>query len=369
MSLRGDHGCTANRLQQCICWASGVSYTNCIWLIDISISLPTIDTIRLVMHAYVEELSRWFGRGVGYGAAFAPAGERRGGLVSTADVEAGMELTRPLLESAAAVCRRGHGEEAWRRREKLITEWDEWRQSYPVAVRPSFETSHPWDVLAFLEHWRSRHCGRRASAGGQRRNGREQAHVEVAPGTLRATASHLSRVFEGVGVGTGWSVVAGQIRRQPGDACLGKAVPAERLRRPSISRERLLQQRAGAVPVDADQHCALMRHLLASAEAGGSAYERALSLRDACAFAYLWETGQRGKECCQLSPADFCYADKGCSCAWDDIRAGTLPEARRLLVECSAGTKTRQTKHPGVLEVTERLGARCARCCRATCGR
>ena len=344
--LRGNHGCAANWLQQFICWASGVLDTSWIWLVDVLISLPMIDSIRLMVQAYTGELRRLFGRRIGYGAAFSAPEEQRGGIIDAADAEAGMRLSGPLLEGAALISRSGHGEEAWRRRRKLISEWDTWRQGYPLAVRPSFEGSHPWDVLAFLEHWRGRHSGRSASAAGLRRDGCAAAPLDVAPGTLRATASHLSRIFEGVGRDGPWS------ESRPGGNPVSHAVVKLYLKGyDSHAFHDHDYSSSGAVPVDAGQHGALMRHLLAKAGASASAYERALSLRDACAFAYLWETGQRGKECCRLRLKDFCYADKLCSDAWADIRAGALPRDRTVLVECSAGTKTRRTKHPGTLEL------------------
>ena len=296
------------------------------------------------------ELSRQFGTSVGYGGAFRPPGEAHGGSVSAADAEAGMQLSLPLLNQAAVICRGGHGGDAWRRRRKLIGEWDEWRNAYPSSVRPSFEASHPWDVLAFLEHWRSRHSGRWAGTGGSLAAGAELLLADVAPGTLRATASHLSRIFEGVGRDGAWSA------SRPGGNPVAHAVVKLYLKGyDTHAFHGSGYSSSGAVPVDADQHGTLMRHLLEGAAGCSEPYARAMKLRDACAFAYLWETGQRGKECCCLRPTDFCYADKLCSGAWLDIRAGSVPSDQRLLVECSAGTKTRRTKHPGTLELTHGL--------------
>ena len=310
---------------------------------------PALTLCECCGQAYTAALNRQFGSGIGYGGAFLPLGEQLPCGVSAGDAETGLRLSAPLLERAAAVCRSGQGEEAVRRRQKLIREWDEWRAEYPVTVRPSFEGSHPWDVLAFLEHWRARHSGRRARAAGPEGAG-STAMSEVAPGTLRAVAGQLSRLFEGVGRDGAWS--PGQSRGNPAAHALVRLYLKGY---DSHAFQELGYSSSGAVPVDAGQHGALVRHLLARAASGCSGYDKAMYLRDASAFAYLWETGQRGKECCQLKIRDFCYDDKLCSDAWADLAAGTTAPGRRLLVECSAGTKTRRTRHPGTLELAPRL--------------
>ena len=270
--------------------------------------------------------------------------------VSLADAEAGLRLTLPLLNSAAAVCRSGHSEDAWRRRRKLIQEWDDWRMAYPASVRPSFEGSSPWDVLTFLEHWRARHSGRRAAAGNSAGAAASTRLAEVAPGTLRATAGSLSRIFEGVGRDGVWTP------GRPGGNPAAHAVVRLYLKGyEAHAFHELGYSSSGAVPVDLEQHGALMQHLLHQAGRSGDDYGRALLLRDACAFAYLWETGQRGKECCQLKISDFSYPGKQCRDAWGDLRSGAVAPRQRVLVECSAGTKTRKTRHPGALELAEEL--------------
>ena len=313
--------------------------------------LPMIDTMRLGMQAYTGELSRQFGWGVGYGAAFLSVDEQRQGRVSAEEAAAGLQMTLPLLESAATICRGGHGEAAWKRRRKLIAEWDEWRRAFPLSVRPSFERSSPWDVLAFLEHWRAGHGGRRA--GERDLRGDDGGHLvpaDVAPGTLRATASNLSRIFEGVGRDGAWSA-----SRPGGNPAAHALVKLYLKGYDAYAFHENDYSSSGAVPVDLAQHGALMRHLLARAASATDSCAKALILRDACAFAYLWETGQRGKEGCRLRTADFCYDDKLCSSLWGDIVAGAIPADRRVLVECSAGTKTRQTRHPGALELAPGL--------------
>ena len=86
---------------------------------------------------------------------------------------------------------------------------------------------------------------------------------------------------------------------------------------------------------------------------GATALSDAPSCAIFCAFAYLWEAGQRGKECCTLLLSDFRYQDLRCTEAWPDITARSLSPDLVLVVEGSQGTKTRHNRHPGVISLSK----------------
>ena len=110
------------------------------------------------------------------------------------------------------------------------------------------------------------------------------------------------------------------------------------------------------VPVTQEVHYRLIESLRAKADEADDAWEVATLLRDACAFAFLWETGHRGNECVKLRTTDFTYENTECTECWPDIVSKQLNAQWRVVVECSGGAKMRKTRHPGNL-VLERVTA------------
>ena len=100
-----------------------------------------------------------------------------------------------------------------------------------------------------------------------------------------------------------------------------------------------------------DAYNQLMWGLKGKAAEAPSVFEAAILLRDACAFAYLWETGQRGAELCVLKVTDFMYEDIECTPCGDDIVTRQLDPRKRVVVERSGGTKTWKSRRPGNLQL------------------
>lgn len=75
--------------------------------------------------------------------------------------------------------------------------------------------------------------------------------------------------------------------------------------------------------------------------------------RDLRMFDYLCETGQRGKECTRLLVSDLTFLNLACDPAWPFIVSGaplaTAPHP--IILESSISTKTRKTRHHGVLHL------------------
>ena len=78
------------------------------------------------------------------------------------DAMAAMQLTAPRLESAAAIARFGVSSDEHRRRGPF--NGGVARNGacvYPESMKPTLRWCGPEEVLAFLETWRTSHCGRR----------------------------------------------------------------------------------------------------------------------------------------------------------------------------------------------------------------
>ena len=103
------------------------------------------------------------------------------------------------------------------------------------------------------------------------------------------------------------------------------------------------------------KHLQLVDYLSTKASASALPISKAVYLRDLCFEAYLWETGQRGKEAGCLLITDFTYGDTWCTPAFPSISASNLFPALPITVESSRGTKTRKTKHPGTLTLQRGL--------------
>lgn len=120
----------------------------------------------------------------------------------------------------------------------------------------------------------------------------------------------------------------------------------------NYSFQELQYTAAGAVPLPLDAYLAVQTHILALANLCiDDHYQQALLYRDLCAFAYLWETAQRGKECGRLLSTDLFYQGVLLDSAWPDILRGELRAGATVGIESSLGTKMRRHGHPGVLEL------------------
>eukprot|EP00873_Tetraselmis_striata_P021800 jgi/Tetstr1/442064/TSEL_030243.t1 len=227
-----------------------------------------------------------------------------------AQMSHGMSLHGALLSSAGRTASRSISTDVWARRLRLKTDWDAWAAQFPLSVRPSLLRSPPATVLAFLEHWRCSHRGR--STGPDSEAGGSSDAPEVAPGTLRAACGHLSALFSMVGRSGSWCYT-----HPSGNPCAHDSVTSY-LR--GYERARFAEDGyspAGAVPMEIATYIALATYLASAADAApAGTLERAQLWRDFSAFAYLWET---------------------------------------VIVESSLGTKTRATRHPGVLRLHHKL--------------
>ena len=222
-------------------------------------------------------------------------------------------------------------------------EWDLWARGFPPSIRPTLARCQPAEVICFLDDWRLRHTGKRP-----RGPDGEGPPLPVAPSTLRAASGHLSAVLTALGRCEAWRPDA------PAGNPVKHASVANFLRGYDVYCFRVHDYSAsGAVPLTLSKYLALRSHLEQQAQAATDLGLRATLLRDLCAFSYLWETGQRGKECCTLVLSDFRYQDLRCTGAWPDLLTGSLSQPEPLLVEGSQGTKTRLTRHPGVIELAK----------------
>lgn len=254
----------------------------------------------------------------------------------------GLGLSLPHLDRAGALSAMSVTPEVHRRRMATFDEWQRWGRQFPHSIRPSLLTCTPPEVICFLEQWR-------VSRAGRARPGDPDGHLpEIAPGTLRNCAGHLSQLCLAAGrTEQGWSAA-----NTPGNPVSHASVAAYLngyaqhcfLNTPYVD--------SGAVPMELQVYVDLQEYLVAKATIAPGAFQAALLWRDACLAAYLWETGQRGKEGCQLIVTDFTYGDVRCTPAWPDLVDGSVRDGLTVLVESSNGTKSRKTKHPGTLELS-----------------
>ena len=231
-----------------------------------------------------------------------------------------------------------------------LDEWQRWGQQFPVCIRPSLQTCTPPEIICFLEQWR-------VSRAGRTRPGDPDGYQpEIAPGTLRNYAGNLSQLCLAAGrTEQEWSTA-----HLSGNPVSHASVTAYLSGYAQHSFQNTPYVDSGAVPMTLSVYVGLQDYLVSKAESAPSAFQAALLWRDACLAAYLWETGQRGKEGCQLVVTDFTYGDVRCTPAWPDLVDGSVQDGLPVLVESSNGTKSRKTKHPGTLElsteVDENLG-------------
>ena len=265
------------------------------------------------------------------------------GVVPVHDALAGLQRTARSLARASTITKYAVGDEQHQRIQKVAQGWETWACNYPESVKPQLATCQPAEVVCFLDDWRFSHVGKRLRPGADC-----DAKQEVAASTLRKVCSHLSSIMIGLG------------RYQPWTPDCPRGNP---VKHPSVSSFlkgydlysfRVLNHTvAGAVPLTFEKYCMLRDYLLQKVDTEGDPGKQVTLLRDLCAFSYLWETGQRGKECCSLLLSDFKYQDLQCTEAWADILSQTLSSEKNLLVEGSQGTKTRHTRHPGVIKLAK----------------
>lgn len=195
-----------------------------------------------------------------------------------------------------------------------------------------------------MQHWRETHHGLR------RPTDPADYLPEVAPSTLKSLRSHLSALCQALGRLGAWSL--SHPERNPTDH---PDITAFLNGYAKYCHEHTLYVASGAVPMTLQKHLRLIDYLIGQARASLSPVSKAVYLRDLCFEAYLWETGQRGKEAGCLLISDFAYEDIWCTPAFPSISASNLL-ALPILVESSRGTKTRKTKHPGTLVLQRGLG-------------
>ena len=260
---------------------------------------------------------------------------------NTADIYAGLNLTLPALDRAGSFALRAVSSSNLKRRQAALADWNSWSGMFPVSVAPSLATCTPHELIAFLEHWRASKLGRRRPADP------EDYIPAIAPSTLQGMASRLSKLCQASGRGPeAWST-----SHPAGNPAISSEVTAYLAGYANYCHSDTPYTEAGAVPMSLDLYLRLLSMLISKAREATSPFEASLSWRDATLIAYLWETGQRGKEGCYLLITDFHYADIRCTKAWPDLVDGTLDLTDPLLVESSQGTKTRHSKHPGTLEL------------------
>ena len=207
-------------------------------------------------------------------------------------------------------------------------------------MRPQLTTCTPTHVVAFLEHWRQTHRGRVLT-------GSPQDHAHVTPTTLRQTCSHLSAILQQHGRSGEWAPAHPQ-----GNPCASFQVRDYLTGYHNYCFQELSYSTAGAVPLSLELYLALQKHLLAEADKCPQGYfQLSLYYRDLTAFAYCWETAQRGKECGHLLITDIFYQNLQCQPIWPDVCQDSLLTDTPIAVESSLGTKTRSTGHPGVLQL------------------
>ena len=263
---------------------------------------------------------------------------RANGPATLGEAFEGLSLTLPLLSRASATAAMAQDSDSSARKLKVLNDWNRWSALYPAAMRPSLATCRPEDILCFLQHWRETHAGVR------RPTDPDDYLPEVAPSTLSSVRSNLSVLCQALGCqGSGGEVYP---ERNPTDHPDVTAYLAGYSRH---CHENTPYVASAAVPLTLCKHLKLIAYLDEKASAAAGLVARATFLRDLCLEAYLWETGQRGKEAGNLLITDFTYGDTWCTPAFSSISTATLRPDLPIYVESSRGTKSRKTKHPGVL--------------------
>ena len=270
---------------------------------------------------------------LGYGAELAPSPVCR--VVSPADAVAALQMDAEGMRDVSAFAAAATAGGEHNRRRRLVEEFNAWAARYPESVRPTLQWCSPMEVALFLNAWRKSHVGR----------WRPGEDCPVAPSTLRGVASRLAGICAGLGRHGPWSP-----ERPGGDPTKHPHVQKMLDGYESVAFHEWGYSSSGAVPVVVDKFLALMAHLDARAE-GADLYSRCLLLRDKVAFAYMWECGHRGKEVSRLTVQDLRYQDVACTGAWPDLSQGAPRAGATLLVEPGNGTKTRKTRHPGVVRL------------------
>ena len=266
-------------------------------------------------------------------------------LATLSDAYTSLGITLPLLGRASATASLAHDGDTSSRRLKVLEDWNQWSSLYPNGLQPTLATCSPYDVLCFMQHWRETHHGLR------RPTDPIDYLPEVAPSTLKSLRSHLSALCQALGRQGAWC--PSHPERNPTDH---HDVTAFLQGYARYCHEHTLYVASGAVPLTLDNHLKVITYLIHKAITSVTPISKAVYLRDLCLEAYLWETGQRGKEAGCLLVTDFTYGDTWCTPAFPSISASNLLPALPIMVESSRGTKTRKTKHPGTLVLQRVLG-------------
>lgn len=257
----------------------------------------------------------------------------------------GMLLHREALTRAGAMMRHSVSDEQWRRRAQTLQDWRDWSAQFPEGMQPQLLHCSPLDVISFLETWRESRKGR--APGMAEGSGNTEGNIPIAPSTLRSCSSRLSVLMETMNRYGPWSD-----ERQQGNPCDHTYVKNYLAGYERFCVLRHNYAPAGAVPMRRDKMRALRQYLIAEAKDSPGSLKEILALRDLCAFQYLWETFQRGKECVQLLVTDLRILNLECGYAWEYIQAGTRTSLTYpIVIESSLGTKTKKTKYPGVIHL------------------
>ena len=266
-----------------------------------------------------------------------------GATVPMSEAMAGLHHLLPDLVAAGATARRARSEDAHKRRQRVLEDWDEWAGRLTGALRPSLGHCTPLHVVAFLERWQREHEGRWPAGMKDRLEPGEKA--PVAPGTLRQTAMHLKMLCRDLAHRHGpW-----REDHPRGNPCEHHIVADYLQGYEMAAFEDWDYAASGAVPLRPAKYWALVQYLREQASRAPTAGQATLLYRDLCALAYMWEVGCRARECGRVLLEDFRYDNLACEVAWPDLEAGALRPGLRVLVESSLGTKTAKNKHPGVI--------------------
>lgn len=263
--------------------------------------------------------------------------------VTLEDLRRSAALHQPALQQAGTISRYAVSDEQWKRRQGTLRDWQNWASMFPVCMRPSLKTCNPMDVISFLEDWRSSRTGR---APGMIVT-EENQPVPIAPGTLRDCRSRLKILMELVDRSGNWTP-----QRTHGNPCDHVHVAGYLSGYEQYCFQLYDYAAAGAVPMKPTKMVSLRTYLLGLFQRHCKELRGLIVMRDLCAFQYLWETFQRGKECIRLKTTDFHFLNLQCTNAWPAILAGNRSdEPYPVVVESSMGTKTRKTKYPGVIHL------------------
>ena len=320
----------------CVCVVSSVYLPNAY--------LPAKECrYSLFLQVYLEALSDYHlaTSGMSYLLAQSTHSTSTGTLVPQADLHTGLGLSLPALDRVGYYSNIAVSADVRRKRETAFQHWLTWSSRYPITIRPSLITCTPHEMACFLESWR-------ASRMGKRRPTDPIGYLpDIAPSTLRGMASQMSCLCLNSGRrAEGWAP-----DRKDGNPLNSTVIKNYLSGYEHYCFECTPYVETAAVPMTLDLFLKLMVYLIGEADSAPSPYDEAIILRDAALAAYLWETGQRGKEGGELLITDFSYADVQCTPAWHDLVSGEPRTLDPLLVESSHGTKSRKTKHPGTLEL------------------